>query len=204
MKSPIRLSEPARKVLSQLRHRPMTIDELAAGLNLTANAVRNQIRKLQEANFVVRSGRRPGTSKPATLYSITIEGQVQFSTLYLPVLTEFLDVAEQKCSRKQLRDFMSDTGKSLSTRFPRPTGPLTDRVNAAARLLKGFGGIVDVHARDGALVLRASGCPLAALTAENTAACRVIEGLLAEYLSASVDTCCDVTSAPHCCFEIRA
>jgi predicted ArsR family transcriptional regulator len=181
----------------------MTVEELAAGLKLTANAVRNQIRKLQEANFVVLSGNRPGASKPSNLYSITLEGQVQFSTLYLPVLTEFLEVAEQQCSRKQLVDFMTDTGKSLATRYAKPAGTLKDQVNAAARLLKGFGGIVDVQARNGALVLRASGCPLAALTAENSAACRVIEGLLAEYLSASVETCCDLTAAPRCCFEVR-
>ena len=89
-----RLSEPARRVLSQLRHRRMTVEELAKALRLTANAVRNQLRKLEAAHLVVRSGSRPGVSKPSSLYSITLEGQVQFSTLYLPVLTEFLEVAE--------------------------------------------------------------------------------------------------------------
>jgi predicted ArsR family transcriptional regulator len=181
----------------------MTVMELAAGLYLTANAVRNQIRKLQDANFVVRSGNRPGASKPSNLYSITLEGQVQFSSLYLPVLTEFLEVAERKCSSKQLSDFMTDTGKSLATRYPHPPGSLRNQVNAAARLLNGFGGIVGVHTRDGALMLRSSSCPLAALTRENTAACKVIEGLLTEYLRASVETCCDITTSPRCCFAIR-
>src|SRR5207237_6659162 len=198
----IRLSQAARSVLSQLRYRPMTVEELARGLHLNPNAVRNQLRKLEEANFVVRSGSRPGVSKPSSLYSITLEGQVQFSTLYLPVLTEFLEVAEGQCSGKQLVTFMSDTGKSLAKRYPKPTGSLKDRVNAAARLLKGFGGIMEVQRRNGSMVLRSSGCPLAALTSENAAACRVIEALLAEYLSASVTTCCDLVAEPRCCFEI--
>jgi len=180
----------------------MTVEELAKGLRLTPNAVRNQLRKLEDANFVVRSGSRPGTSKPSTLYSITLEGQIQFSTLYLPVLTEFLEVAEGQCSGKQLKGFMRDTGKSLARRYPKPSGPLKDRANAGARLLKGFGGIIEVQGRDGSIVLRSSGCPLAALTAQNSAACRVIEGLLTEYLSASVSTCCDVTAEPRCCFEL--
>src|SRR5205814_729238 len=102
----ISLSEPARSVLSQLRHRPMTVEELARGLHLTPNAVRNQLTKLQDANLVIRSGSRPGVSKPSSLYAITLAGQVQFSTLYLPVLTEFLEVAEGQCSGKQLRKFM--------------------------------------------------------------------------------------------------
>jgi DeoR family suf operon transcriptional repressor len=180
----------------------MTVEELAKGLHLTSNAVRNQLRKLEDANFVVRSGSRQGVSKPSTLYSITLEGQVQFSTLYLPVLTEFLEVAEDQCSGKQLKRFMRDTGESLARRYPKPTGTLTDRVRAGARLLKAFGGIIEVRGRDGSIVLRSSGCPLAALTGQNNAACRVIEGLLTEYLSASVATCCDLTAEPRCCFEV--
>jgi len=180
----------------------MTVEELAKALHLTANAIRNQLRKLEEASFVVRSGSRKGVSKPSTLYSITLEGQVQFSSLYLPVLTEFLEVAEGQCSGKQLKRFMRDTGESLARRYPKPTGALKGRVNAAARLLKGFGGIIEVEGRDGSIVLRSSGCPLAALTAQNRAACRVIEGLLTEYVSASVSTCCDLTGEPRCCFEV--
>jgi predicted ArsR family transcriptional regulator len=180
----------------------MTVEELAGGLRLTSNAVRNQLRKLQDANLVVRSGSRPGTSKPSSLYSITLEGQVQFSSLYLPVLSEFLEVAEDQCSGNQLLSFMADTGRSLAKRYPKPSGPLKDRVTAAARLMKGFGGIMEVQTHDGALVLRSAGCPLAALTSKNSAACRVIEGLLAEYLAAPVKTCCEVTADPRCCFEV--
>jgi len=84
-------------VLAQLRHRPMTVEELAKLLGLTSNAIRNQLTKLLAANMVNRSGSRPSASKPSTLYSITLEGQIQFSTLYLPVLTEFLGVAEGQC-----------------------------------------------------------------------------------------------------------
>jgi predicted ArsR family transcriptional regulator len=199
----VRLSEPARSVLSQLRHRPMTVDELAKKLHLTSNAIRNQLAKLEAANLVVRSGSRPGTSKPSLLYSITLSGQIQFSSLYLPVLTEFLEVAEGQCSGKQLVKFMSDTGKSMAKRFPPPAGGLRDRVDAGAKLLRRFGGITKVETRGRTLVLHSSGCPLAALTSQNSAACRVIEGLLAEYLAAPVKTCCELQPVPQCCFEVR-
>jgi len=199
----IRLSEPATSVLSLLRKHPRTVEELAGALGLTRNAVRNQLAKLLELNLVVRSGSRPTASKPSTLYSITVEGQIQFSSLYLPVLTEFLEVAESQCSGKQLTSFMTDTGKSLAARFPKPKGTLSTRVNAAARLLRTFGGMVDVQTDNGSLILRSSGCPLAALTAKNRAACRVIEGLLRGYLNIRVNTCCDMTGEPHCCFQIQ-
>src|SRR3982751_6893717 len=98
--------EPARIILTQLRHRPMTVDELARALRLTHNAIRNQLRKLESTRLVERRGSRPGVSKPSAVYSITLSGQVLFSTLYLPVLTEFLQVAEGQCAGKQLESFM--------------------------------------------------------------------------------------------------
>jgi predicted ArsR family transcriptional regulator len=194
----------AGKVLSRLRHGARTVEELARSLRLTDNAVRNQLRKLQKANLVVQTGKRPGASKPSTLYAITLEGQIQFSTLYLPVLTQFLGVAEGQCSGKQLESFMLDTGKSLASRYPKPSGDLKHRVQAAARLLNGFGGVAEVRMQDGTLVIRSPACPLAALTSENEAACKVLQGLLSEYLAARVTVCCNLEEEPKCCFEVRS
>ena len=203
MTTGIRVNGAAGKVLSRLRHGARTVEELARSLRLTDNAVRNQLRKLQQTNLVVEAGKRPGASKPSTLYAITLEGQIQFSTLYLPVLTQFLGVAEGRCSDTQLDSFMLDTGKSLANRYAKPLGGLKRRVHAAAGLLGTFGGVAEVRTRDGITVIRSRSCPLAALTSENAAACKVLEGLLSEYLTARVTICCNLEDAPQCCFEIR-
>ncbi len=194
----------AGKVLAELRHGPRTVEQISTSLRLTPNAVRNQLRKLQDAEFAVRSGARAGASKPSALYAITLEGQIQFSTLYLPVLTQFLQVAEGKCSGTQLESFMTETGKSLASRYSKPTGALDDKVRSAARLLKSFGGITEVHARDGSMTIKSLTCPLSALTAENAAACKVLEGFLEQYLSAAVRVCCSRNEEPKCCFEVRS
>ncbi len=203
MTTGIRLNSAAGKVLSRLRHGAMTVEELARALRLTDNAVRNQLRKLQEANLVLRAGKRPGTSKPATLYAITLEGQVQFSTLYLPVLTEFLTVAEGRCADKQLDAFMFETGQTLASRYPKPTGGVKQRTHAAARLLRSFGGVAEVGTLDGILIIRSRACPLAALTSENAAACKVLEGFLEKHIAARVTICCNLKEGPQCCFEVR-
>lgn len=202
-KLPTGISAASRKVLTQLRHGPLTVDELARALRLTHNAVRNQLRSLEDGGLVERRGRRAGVSKPSVLYNITLAGQVQFSSLYLPVLAEFLHVAEGQCAGKQLSRFMRQTGKSLASRYAKPPGALHARVAAAARLIRDFGGLMRVEKDDGSIVLRSTACPLAALTAENSAACKVIEGLLTEYASASVRTCCDVGDDPRCCFVVQ-
>src|SRR5689334_24823430 len=192
------ISAASRKVLAELRHRPMTVEELAGALRLTSNAVRNQLRVLEAARLVERRGSRAGVSKPSVLYAITLAGQTQFSTLYLPVLAEFLEVAEGQCAGKQLVRFMREAGKSLARHYPKPSGTLSSRVGGAARLLGSFGGLMEVQKADGSLIMRSNACPLAALTTENSAACKVIEGLVAEYASASVRTCCDIGDEPRC------
>ena len=195
----IPLNNPARRVLAHLRHGPMTVEELANQMHLTLNAVRNQLSRLREANLVVRSGTRPGVSKPSGVYSITLEGQAQFST---PVLTEFLRTTERDSSERELISFMRETGRSLSERYPKATGTMKERVNSAARLLKIFGGIPQVRARNGSFVIESLGCPLAALTSENLAACRILEGLITEHIGSPARMCCIRDPAPRCCFEI--
>jgi predicted ArsR family transcriptional regulator len=201
--SQLKSNSPARKVLAELRHGPRTVEQISTSLRLTPNAVRNQLRKLQDAELAVRCGARPGTSKPSALYAITLEGQIQFSTLYLPVLTHFLRVAEGKCSGTQLESFMTETGKSLAARYSKPAGSIKEKVHSAARLLKTFGGITEVQGRNGSITLRSLGCPLSALTAENPAGCNVLAGFLEQYLSTPVHICCNREQDPKCCFEIR-
>lgn len=198
----IRLSEPARSVLARLRRKPLTVEEIARALRLTSNAVRNQLHKLEDARLVERVGTRPGASKPSIVYAITLEGQLQFSTLYLPVLTEFLEVAEGQCAGKQLVSFMTDTGRSLAKRYPKPSGNLEARAAAAARLMHSFGGLMEMHTGGGELTLRSASCPLGALTSRNRAACHVLEGFLSEHLATRVKTCCDDEGDPQCCFDI--
>lgn len=200
----VRFSSPAGKVLAQLRDGPKTVEEIARALRLTPNAVRNQLRKLEGWKLAARTGSRPTASKPFALYSITLDGEIQFSTVYLPVLSQFLRVAEGQCSGRQLGSWMRETGRTLGRRYAHPEGTRKERVEAAADLLRSFGGLADVRRSDGLLMIESPACPLAALTSEHPAACKILESLLAEYLEMSVKSCCITGMDPRCCFEVKA
>jgi len=199
----VRFSSPAGKVLAQLRDGPKTVEEVAAALRLTPNAVRNQLRKLQDWKLVARTGSRPTASKPSALYSITLDGEIQFSTIYLPVLSQFLRVAEDKCSGRQLGSWMRETGKKLGRRYGHANGSGRERIEQAAELLRSFGGVAQVGRRNGHAVIESSACPLALLTSEHPSACKLLESLLSEYLDTGVRSCCITGSDPSCCFEIN-
>lgn len=200
----VRFSSPAGKVLAQLRDGPKTVEELARSLRLTPNAVRNQLRKLEAWKLTARTGSRPTASKPSALYSITLDGEIQFSTIYLPVLSQFLRVAEGQCSGRQLGSWMRETGRTLGRRYPHPEGTKRERVEAAAQLLGSFGGLAEVRRSDGLMVIESPACPLAALTSEHPAACKLMQSLLAEYLETRVTSCCTAGPDPSCCFKVKS
>jgi predicted ArsR family transcriptional regulator len=204
MATAIRFSTPLGKVLGQLRDGPKTIDEIADALRLTPNAVRNQLRKLVASNLAEASGKKRGVSKPSVLYSITVDGEIQFSTLYLPVLSQFLRVAASECTGKQLGTLMSETGRLLGTRYPKPSGSTRKRAKAAAALIGQFGGVPIVHSQNGTVIVRSAGCPLSVLTSEHPAACRILQSLIHEFVDRPTKICCVHGRDPRCCFEITA
>jgi hypothetical protein len=56
--------------------------------------------------------------------------------------------------------------------------------------------------RNGTIVIRGAGCPLAALTGKHHGVCLAVESLVAEIVRAPVRECCDRAHRPRCCFEI--
>src|SRR5947207_15615021 len=73
-----------------------TVSELAAGLELTNNAVRAQLQRLQRDDLVQEAGSRRGVRKPHVDYEITAQGRRLFPTAYEPVLREMLDVLRKQ------------------------------------------------------------------------------------------------------------
>src|ERR1043166_3503397 len=80
------------RIVELLRRLARTVDELAAELGVTDNAVRLHLGAL-ERDGVVRSrgGRREGAvGKPATIYEIDPAADPIFSNAYLPFLSTLL------------------------------------------------------------------------------------------------------------------
>ncbi|MGH7510367.1 MAG: helix-turn-helix transcriptional regulator [Gemmatimonadales bacterium] len=193
----------AGRIMELLRRGPMTVDELAAALQLTRTAVQAQLATLQHDELVEQRGPRRGASKPARTYGVTMQAELLFSRAYIPILTQLVHVLARRMSPAEFDSIMREVGRgAMADRAAPRGGTLRDRVTQASLLLNDLGGLSEVEEEDGLYVIRSFGCPLAAATALHPEVCNALESLLSEFAGTPVTKCCDRYDRERCCFEV--
>ena len=192
------------RILALLRRGSRTVDELAAALGVTDNAVRTHLASLERDRVVQQRGIRPTGGKPAYTYQVAPEAERLFTKAYIPVLMQLVAVLERRMSPRELEAVLREMGSRLAVGKGPSVGSLRARAEAAATVLTELGGIVDVEEKDGGLTLRGFSCPLADAVRTHPAVCRAVESLVAELVGVPVQERCDRGTRPRCCFEILA
>jgi predicted ArsR family transcriptional regulator len=195
------------QVVSLLRRDPLTVDELAAKLDLTDNAIRLHLGTLERDGIVRAQGtRRDGAvGKPATVYEIAPDAEPAFSRAYAPFLATLLRSLEARLTKKEVAELMQEVGHHLAadSRSPR-RGSLDDRIYAAAQILNDLGGLTSVERTGTLRTIRGHGCPLSAVVSEQAAVCSAVQTLLRDVTGEDIQERCDRRGRPSCCFQILA
>lgn len=195
------------RVVALLRRGARTVEELAQGVGLTDNAVRNHLATLERDGLVRQEGvrRAPGAGKPAVLYDLHPDAELLLSSAYPPALTAVLEVMVSELPPNQAAELLRRVGRRLaSDAGGTAAGTVDQRFHAAAAVLRSLGGEVDVVVEDGALRLRGYGCPLAFTTARRPELCGAVEAMVTEIVGAPVRECCEHGARPRCCFAVAA
>jgi predicted ArsR family transcriptional regulator len=194
------------RIVSLLQRGPLTVDDIASRLTLSASGVRAQITAMERDGVVRRVGQRPGTTRPSRIFELTPEVEQLLSRAYIPLLTHLVDVFAAGLPPRQVDALLRQAGKKLAGELSsaRPAGTLQARVEAASELLNEQLGAVTHVEGNGGYVIRGEGCPLSALTGKHPAVCRAMESLVKHVVGASVRECCERAERPRCCFEIKA
>lgn len=201
-----RLMESTRgKILELLRAKDQTVNDLAAALRLTDNAVRAHLLTLERDGLIHQSGSQPGFRKPHVIYALTPEAEQIFPKSYGVLLDLILIVISRQLSPKELRAAMREVGKRIAdNHLDEIKGKSRNqRIDTALRILKDLGGAASFEESEGKHFIRGNGCPLAAATARHPEACLIAESLLSQIIGGPVKECCIHGAAPSCRFEIR-
>lgn len=189
------------RIVELLRGGPKTIDDLAAALDLTRTAIRAQLTSMLADGSVEHRGFRRGASKPARLYAVTSDAELQLSRAYIPVLVQLLKSLTNRMNPREIEDLLREVGQNLAGGVTEG-GTFDDRIAAAQQALQDLGGLAEVTRVGGQVTILGHGCPLAAATAEFPQACRIVEHLLSALVGRPVKQCCERYGRTRCCFEV--
>jgi predicted ArsR family transcriptional regulator len=194
------------RLLALLREGAWTVDDLAARLELTDNAVRFHLAALEREGGVAKAGvqRRPGAGKPAVLYSLTRAADEAFSRAYAPVLAACVEELRTMMSGSQLAAFLQRVGKRLGGDRKAGSDSLRARVAGASDLLNSLGGITSVERSGSDYRIVGRACPLATAVEADHCVCSVVTSLVSKVVDAEVKENCDRSGRPKCCFEISS
>jgi predicted ArsR family transcriptional regulator len=190
------------RIVWLLRRASRTVDELAAALDLTDNAVRAHLATLERDGLVEQKGLRRGVGKPAYSYILTPEADALFPKAYGPVLKQLLGVLAERLPPEALDDVMRTVGRRIAASQPELIGDVRTRLDAAVAVLDDLGGLAEVEEQDGRLVLRGYSCPLAAAVPDHPETCALAEALLTQIVGVPVREQCERGDSPRCCFEV--
>jgi len=194
------------RIVTLLRRRGRTADDIAAKLGLTRSAVRVQIAAMERDGLVKKAGKRAGKTRPFHVFELTPETEQLLSTAYLPLLTHLVDTFAAALPAGDLELLLRRTGKELAQDISRETrisGAVRARAGAASLLMNEHLGALTRVESNGKCVIRGAGCPLAALTGKHPGVCLAMESFVAEIVGAPVRECCERNGRPRCCFEVE-
>ena len=131
------------QVILLLRRARRTVDELAAHLGLTDNAVRSHLATLERDGLVSQAGQRRGEGgKPATFYALTPEAEHLFPKAYGLILRELLDVLGTRLFATEVEAVLRDVGRWLAAGYTAGAAAASpaERVQRAVQVLDALGG----------------------------------------------------------------
>lgn len=192
------------RIVALLRASVRTVDELAAQLDLTDNAVRAHLLTLERDGLVRQSGLRRGPRKPHFTYALTSEADNLFPKAYDALLNQLIAVLKNRLEPHEIEEVLREVGRHVASNASSgQAGDLEERVQVALKVLAAIGGAAEAERHDDKVVIRSTGCPLAAAVSVHPEVCRLAEALVAEVVKAPVEEHCNRDGPPQCRFEIK-
>lgn len=196
-----------------LRRSPRTVEELAAAVGLTDNAVRAHLAALERDGMArLRGVRRCGSSgKPAYEYVLTPAAERVFPKPYADMLGTLYDVLGERLPAADLAALAHETGRRMARRLEDSSGGSGSQrachhgAEGTVAALNAMGGLAEVEAgdHDGTRVIHAYACPLAEVVTHHPGACAMAEAFVGGLAGVPVRAECSLDERPHCRFTLR-
>jgi predicted ArsR family transcriptional regulator len=195
------------RIVSLLRGRSRTVNELAHTLEMTDNAVRSHLLTLERDGLIRQGGVQRGHRKPHYAYELTPEAEDLFPKSYDVLLNLLLSALKERLEPDELGDVLRDVGRKAADGVMTKIDSGSDIINKVERaieFLKALGGAPRLEKEEDKIIIQSASCPFAAAVTMHPEVCRVGETLVSQITGARVREKCNKTVVPpRCSFEIR-
>jgi predicted ArsR family transcriptional regulator len=189
------------RVVLLLRQGEKTVNDLAAELSLTNNAVRAHLLSLERDGLVEAGGSIKGYRKPHYVYRLTDNARHLFPKFYDSLFNTLLGVLKGEMTSAALGRLLRRVGTIMAPRTE--SAGLDERIAGAVSALEELGGASVTERTQDKVFIRSRSCPFADAVAEHPETCQMAESMLQEIVQVPVRETCDRTSTPRCSFEIE-
>lgn len=191
------------RIVMLLRKQSLTVNDLAAELGLTDNAIRAHLLTLERDGLVQQQGSIKGFRKPHYIYGLSDAARHLFPRPYGILFNRLLSSLKGALSRSAFLGRLTDMGRSIGAdNSPNGSGGEAERIQTALAAIESLGGAAEVSKEDGQTLIRSAGCPFAEAVEEHPEVCKITESMLSEILHADVQEICDRTASPKCRFVV--
>ena len=191
------------RIVLLLRHSTKTVNELAAELGLTDNAVRAHLLSLERDKLVEAGGVVKGFRKPHNTYRLTDEARHLFPKPYDSLFNKLIEVMEGWYGTGELEEALRETGRRLANvNAPHSGVDLEKGLEHSVQALEELGGAARIERNDGQISIKSESCPFAEAVVEHPEVCKIAESMIAEMVGRGVTETCDRSARPKCCFQI--
>lgn len=200
-------STRGRIVESLQRRGPQTVAELAAGHELTHNAIRQHLARLERDGLVVEATERRGPTKPSLVFSLTQDGRRLFPQRYSTLLNAVLEEIGATQGREKVKEIFHSIGQRSARKYAQRFEGKSpqERVAELTAILREQGVVAEYESTPDGFVLREHTCPFRDTVATNPEVCSVVHALMEEVLPGKAEQRLSIARGDDACeFAIPA
>ena len=193
------------RVLGLMRGGIGTVEELAAQLQLTDNAVRAHLTTLERDGLIERRGMQRGLRKPHVNYALTSEAEQLFPKAYSTLFNQLLTTLKRRVGSDELESILTEVARSLAEgKTPEAHESVEDRALRAIATFESMGGAPALENDGDKVVIRSvTSCPFDTSVSQHPEVCRLAETFLSEITGLEIKEHCQKGEHPKCSFEVE-
>jgi predicted ArsR family transcriptional regulator len=188
-----------------------TINEIAAAVELSTNAVRKYLFELEKEKFVVAKTQKRDIGRPVVLYSMHSNALSFFPKAYVEFTVSLIDELKKQLGESQTKKILSEVGKTLGKEIKitskieeNDQTSIEQRIVTLVKVLEDYGKFPTVLEDDEYYYVRNSNCLLFSIVKEHSIVCEVDHNIVSTLLKSAPDKQqCLKNGDPFCQYRIK-